>query len=81
MLYRKDEVLETWRLITAPVLWVEGDLTDTTQWWGHRYPRSDFEARLAVVPKLQRERLSPCGHMLHHDQPAALAGHLARFLA
>lgn len=81
VLYRKDEVLETWRLITAPVLWVEGDLTDTTKWWGHRYPRSDFEARLAVVPTLQRERLSPCGHMLHHDQPAALAGHLARFLA
>ena len=81
MLYRKDEVLETWKLITAPVLWVEGDLTDITKWWGHRYPRSDFEARLAVVPALQRERLSPCGHMLHHDQPEALAAVLRGFLA
>jgi len=81
MLYRKDEVLETWKLITAPVLWVEGDLTDITKWWGHRYPRSDFEARLAVVPTLQRERLSPCGHMLHHDQPEALARALRAFLA
>jgi len=81
VLYRKDEVLETWQLITAPLLWVEGDLTDTTKWWGHRYPRSDFDARLAVVPKVQRERLSPCGHMLHHDQPEALAAKLQRFLS
>jgi pimeloyl-ACP methyl ester carboxylesterase len=33
------------------------------------------------VPKVQRERLSPCGHMLHHDQPEALAAKLQRFLS
>ena len=81
VLYRKDEVLETWKLIAASVLWVEGDLTDIAKWWGHRYPRSDFEARLAVVPHLQQARLTPCGHMLHHDQPEALAAQLQRFLA
>ncbi len=81
ILYRKDEVLEIWKRIEAPVLWVDGDLTDTTKWWGHRYPREDFEARLAVVPRLERHRLSPCGHMLHHDQPLALAQRLAAFLA
>ncbi|MDE2081260.1 MAG: alpha/beta hydrolase [Burkholderiales bacterium] len=81
MLYRVSEVLETWKLITAPVLWVEGDRTDIAQWWGHRYPRAEFEARLAVVPQVERVLLSPSGHMLHHDQPQALAGHLARFLA
>jgi pimeloyl-ACP methyl ester carboxylesterase len=80
VLYRRDEVLETWKLISAPVLWVEGDLTDITKWWGHRYPRSDFEARLAVVPDLQQARLAPCGHMLHHDLPEALAAQLQRFL-
>ena len=81
VLYQVDEVLETWKLITAPLLWVEGDQTDVAKWWGHRYPRSDFDARLAVVPQAQRARLSPCGHMLHHDQPQALASHLQRFLA
>ena len=81
VLYRKDEVLETWKLITAPLLWVEGDRTDITKWWGQRYPRSDFDARLAVVPKVERETLSPCGHMLHHDQPEALARRMAAFLA
>ncbi len=81
ILYQVDEVLETWKLITAPLLWAEGDQTDVAKWWGHRYPRSEFDARLAVVPNVRRVRLSPCGHMLHHDQPQALAGHLAAFLA
>jgi pimeloyl-ACP methyl ester carboxylesterase len=81
MLYQVPEILETWKLIQAPVLWVEGDRTDVGKWWGDRYPRSEFEARLALVPRLQRATLSPSGHMLHHDQPQALAEHLAAFLA
>jgi len=82
VLYRVDEVLETWKLITAPLLWVEGDQTDVAKWWGHRYPRSEFDERLAVVPTpVTRAVLSPAGHMLHHDQPEALAAELARFLA
>lgn len=80
VLYRKEEVLACWRRITAPVLWVEGADTDTRVWWGDRYPRSDFEERLAQVPQLQREVLPDCGHMLHHDQPQRLAKHLAAFL-
>ncbi len=80
MLYRKDEVVEAWKLITAPVLWVEGDSTDMTQWWGDRYPRADFEARIAQVRRLERCMLADCGHMLHHDQPQALAQRLLAFL-
>ena len=63
------------------MLWVEGAETDMTVFWGNRYPREDFEARLAVVPRVTREVLSPCGHMLHHDQPAALAALIAAHLA
>jgi len=74
VLYRVDEVLATWRRITAPILWVEGDLTDVEKWWGHRYPRSEFHERLAAVSApVEKHLLSPCGHMLHHDQPRALA--------
>ena len=80
VLYQATEVLECWKRIKAPVLWVEGDLTNVDQWWGDRYPRSEFEARLAVVPRLERERLSPAGHMVHHDQPEALARRLDAFL-
>ncbi|WP_089417349.1 alpha/beta fold hydrolase [Vitreoscilla filiformis] len=79
-LYRVEEVLACWRHITAPVLWMDGDLTDTRQWWGDRYPRSEFEQRLSHVPHVKRHRLSPCGHMLHHDQPEAVAAHLLDFL-
>ena len=80
-LYRKDEVLECWKRITAPVLWVEGDLTDVAKWWGDRYSRAQFDERLAVVPAVERVMLKDCGHMLHLDQPQALAQAIERFLA
>lgn len=80
VLYRKDEVLAGWRRIAAPTLWVEGDETDPDRWWGHRYPRSEFDARIALVSSLQRVRLARCGHMLHFDQPDALAAALESFL-
>ena len=81
VLYQVEEVLATWRNIQAPVLWVEGDQTDVSQWWGKRYSREEFETRLAVVPYVRRAMLSPCGHMLHHDQPEALATVLLEHLA
>lgn len=80
LLYQVDEVLACWARITAPLLWVQGDRTDTARWWGDRYPRSEFEARLARVAQVQRCTLSPAGHMLHHDQPEVLAARLLAFL-
>lgn len=80
ILYQVDEVLAAWQLITAPVLWAEGQQTDVSKWWGQRYPRSEFDERLATVADCRRVSLSPCGHMLHHDQPQALAAHLKVFL-
>lgn len=80
VLYRKEEVMACWQRISAPMLWVEGDRTDVAKWWGHRYPREDFEARLAVVPNIERHVLSPAGHMLHHDQPEQLARLVSDFL-
>jgi pimeloyl-ACP methyl ester carboxylesterase len=79
-LYRKDEVLEGWKRIAAPTLWIEGDETDPDRWWGHRYPRSEFDARIALVKNLRRVRLAACGHMLHFDQPQAVAEALEAFL-
>jgi len=79
-LYQRDEVLECWRRIQAPLLWVEGNQTDVSRWWGTRYSKAEFHERLGVVPNVQRQTLSPAGHMLHHDQPQALAQHLEAFL-
>ncbi|WP_418318736.1 alpha/beta fold hydrolase [Piscinibacter sakaiensis] len=80
VLYRRDEALACWAAISAPLLWVEGALTDMKRFWGERYPRSDFESRLAVVPQVEREVIADAGHMLHHDQPRALAERIERFI-
>jgi len=80
VLYRADEVLACWKRITAPLLWVEGDRTDLTGWWGTRYGHEEFYQRLAVVPNVEKFRVAPAGHMLHHDQPQALAERLEAFL-
>ena len=82
VLYRVEEHLAAWALIRAPLLWVEGDLTEVSQWWGDRYSKAEFHQRLAsVTAPVRRMTLSPSGHMLHHDQPEALAQALASFLA
>ncbi len=81
VLYRKAEVLACWQRIAAPTLWVEGSDDQLTRFWGTRYPREEFESRLAVVPRLERTVLQDAGHMLHHDQPEALAARISAFLA
>jgi pimeloyl-ACP methyl ester carboxylesterase len=80
VLYRKEEVIAAWRRIQAPLLWVEGEDTQVLRRWGAAYPREDFEARMATLPPHRRARLPRCGHMLHHDQPAAVAALLEEFL-
>jgi pimeloyl-ACP methyl ester carboxylesterase len=79
VLYRQDEVRECWRLATAPVLWVEAAESDALKRVGldtaaHAERRASFRnLRHVVVPG--------AGHMLHHDQPQAVARLLDEFLA
>jgi pimeloyl-ACP methyl ester carboxylesterase len=80
VLARQDEMLACWRRITAPVLWLEGAQTRVLTQWGEGYPRSEFEARIAQVPRVQRKVFEDCGHMLHHDQPRAVAQAIEAFL-
>jgi len=80
VLYHVEDILEIWKRIAAPLLWVEGDRTDTSRWWGSRYSKEEFQQRLSVVPRVERHVLAPAGHMLHHDQPEALAARLEGFL-
>ena len=79
-LYQRDEVLEIWKQISSPLLWVEGDQTSLEGWWGTRYTKAEFHERLNVVRNVERHVLAPAGHMLHHDQPQALAQRLESFL-
>jgi pimeloyl-ACP methyl ester carboxylesterase len=80
VLTRADDVIATWSRINAPLLWVEGDGKDFESWYHGRYTRAQFEQRLAAVPRVEQLKLTPAGHMLHHDQPEALARALDTFL-
>ncbi len=75
---RLDEVFACWQRITCPVLWVMGD-TPGSQGFRAETPEQ-FAQRRAAVPGLRLETLADCGHMLHHDQPAAAACLLESFL-
>lgn len=81
VLYREEEATACWRDITAPTLWVEGAQTEVLRSHAGPDARARFQTRLAQVPTLQQVLLDDCGHMLHHDQPEALAQHIDAFLA
>jgi len=81
LLAQVDEWLECWKQIRAPVLWVEGDRTDVSVWWGDRYTKTEFHERLNVVADVERHVVAPAGHMLHHDRPEDLARLLEAFLS
>lgn len=79
--YRAAEVVATWRRIRAPLLWVQGSATRGDTYWNGRYSMAEFQDRLSQVAQVRQEVLQDAGHMLHHDQPQALAQVLADFLA
>ncbi len=81
LLANVDEWLECWKRITAPVLWIEGDRTDTSIWWGDRYTKAEFHERLDLVADASRHVVAPAGHMLHHDRPEEIAALVESFLS
>ena len=78
--YRAAEAIATWSRITAPLLWVQGAASRLDAHWGGRYSLAEFQQRLAHVPDVRQVQLVDAGHMLHHDQPEALAAALEAFL-
>jgi len=78
-LYRYEEALACWKKVTAPVLWVEGEEWDTLKSFGPN--AGQLIERRAAFPRLQHVSIPQSGHMLHHDQPEALARAIEAFLA
>jgi pimeloyl-ACP methyl ester carboxylesterase len=81
LLANVDEWLECWKRITAPMMWVEGDRTDVSIWWGDRFTKAEFHERLNLIADVERHIVSPAGHMLHHDRPEDIARLLETFLS
>lgn len=79
-LFRVDEVLEIYKAIQAPVLAVEASDDSLGQWWQGKFTLAEYHERLKSVPNARLGRIDDAGHMLHHDQPAALARLIEDFL-
>ena len=79
-LFRVDETLALYARITAPVLAVEASDDSLGQWWKERYSLDEYHERLTHVPNCRVAVVQDAGHMLHHDQPEAVARLIEEFL-
>jgi pimeloyl-ACP methyl ester carboxylesterase len=86
--YRMEEIYAVWRNITAPALWIAAGESAIPHWLD-RHPEGEIgtdglagvRRRLAHVRDGRLVTISDAGHMLHHDQPAAVAAQIEAFFA
>jgi pimeloyl-ACP methyl ester carboxylesterase len=77
-LYRADEVQTIWSAVQAPVLWV---MASDSNYAKRMEAHEGYPERIARIARVERVWVEEAGHMMHHDQPAVLAGLLEDFLA
>lgn len=75
ILYRREEAEACWARTAAPVLLVRGD-TDDSRSHGMRAAAADMRAH---IRNLEIVAVAGAGHMVHHEQPEALARHIVEF--
>ena len=81
-LFRVEEMLAFYAHIQAPVLCLEGSDNAMQQWWpAHAFTLAEYHERLKAAANVTIGVVPDAGHMLHHDQPQAVAGWIARHLA
>lgn len=79
-LFRLEEALALYAAITAPTLSIEASDDSLGLWWKGRYTLEEYHQRLQSVPDCRIARVEDAGHMLHHDQPQAVAALIEGFL-
>lgn len=79
LLYRIEEVRACWREVSAPVLWVDAAESDTLKRLG--LSEAQHAERRSAFAVLTYQTVKDAGHMLHHDQPEAVARLIDEFLA
>lgn len=79
VLYRYEEVRACWQQVRAPVLWVDTDESSSLKRLG--LDAEKHAERRAAFADLRYVTVRGAGHMLHHDQPKAVAGLIEDFLA
>ena len=80
-LYRVDEVLALYERISCPTLCVEASDDSLNGWWKGKYSLAEYHERIKVIAQLKTATIADAGHMLHHDQPEALARLIEDFIA
>ena len=78
ILYRYEEARAIWQEITAPVLWVDASASETLKRIG--IGAEQYAERRSAITNVRHVTVSGAGHMLHHDQPEALARLIEDFL-
>jgi pimeloyl-ACP methyl ester carboxylesterase len=77
-LYRLDEARACWERVAAPVLWVDAAESETMK--RMKLTPADMAERRSAFKELRYHTVPDAGHMLHHDQPEALARLIEAFL-
>lgn len=85
--YRIEESVAVWRNIAAPVLWVAASDSEIPLWL-EQHPEGEIgtdgldavRRRISHVRDARLSTIDDAGHMLHHDQPAAVAAQIEPFL-
>jgi pimeloyl-ACP methyl ester carboxylesterase len=78
VLYRREEAEACWREIRAPLLYVIAAGSDSAGRFGED---AGVERMRGFVPQLQAVTIDDASHMVHHEQPEALARAIEGFLA
>ena len=79
-LYQAEEVLALYRRLTMPVLAVEASDNSLDLWWKGKFTLEQYHERIQSVPNVEIALINDAGHMMHHDQPEALATMIERFI-
>lgn len=83
MLYQRDQVEACWKEITAPLLLVAGDQSEFAQRMNTGVdgnPGPDAGQRSTLFHDARWATVADAGHMLHHEQPQAVAQLIDAFL-
>ena len=78
VLYRYEEVRACWRQVSAPVLWVDG--AESTALQRMKLDAAQHAERRNSFADVTYASVPGAGHMLHHDQPEAVARLIEDFL-
>ena len=76
ILYRREEAEACWARLEIPMLLVMGELSD------HRARQTSYvtdEQLHGLFRKLRLVTVTGTGHMMHHEDPEAVARHIVEF--